>query len=242
MSVTDYGREALDFIESLEAHKSVPDAMNALEDAFCRFGFETIIVTGLPNPDQKFAHMVMAKRWPAEWFKLYTENNYDKVDPVVRLCRRSINPFEWSEAPYDPINEPGAAEVMRRAGEFRMSRGFIVPIHGLTGYEAAVSLGGMDLDLNVRSKPALHLMAIYAFDRIRRMLDPGTKPEPRLTQRERETIAWAAQGKSAWEIGEILNITQRTAEEHLATAARKLGAANRTHAVAIAIRSKIINP
>lgn len=55
-------------------------------------------------------------------------------------------------------------------------------------------------------------------------------------------IAWASQGKSAWEIGEILHITQRTAEEHLATAARKLGAVNRTHAVAIAIRHRIINP
>ena len=35
---------------------------------------------------------------------------------------------------------------------------------------------------------------------------------------------------------------QRTAEEHLATAGRKLGAVNRTHAVALAIRNKIINP
>ena len=64
MSATDYGREALDFIEGLEAHKSVAAAMDALDTAFCRFGFETIIVTGLPNPDQKFAQMIMAKRWP----------------------------------------------------------------------------------------------------------------------------------------------------------------------------------
>ena len=241
MSAVDYGREALDFIEGLEAYRRVPDAMDALSTAFGRFGFETIIVTGLPNPDQRFAQMVLAKRWPAEWFKLYTSNNYDRVDPVVRLCRQSINPFEWSEAPYDAELEPGAAEVMNRASDFRMSRGFIVPIHGLTGYEAAVSLGGVHLDLNARSKPALHLMAMYAFERIRRLLDPTPYPPARLTPREREVISWASQGKSAWEIGEILHITQRTAEEHLATAARKLGAVNRTHAVAIAIRQKIIS-
>jgi LuxR family quorum sensing-dependent transcriptional regulator len=123
-----------------------------------------------------------------------------------------------------------------------MARGFIVPIHGLTGYEAAVSLGGVDLDLNVRSKPALHLMAMYSFDRIRRLLHPAPDPPSRLTRREREVVAWASQGKSAWEIGEILNITQRTAEQHLANAAGKLGAVNRTHTVAIAIRNKIINP
>ncbi|MGY4465364.1 hypothetical protein ACVWWK_001046 [Bradyrhizobium sp. LB9.1b] len=84
MSAVDYGREALDFIEGLAAYRRVPDAMNALEGAFGRFGFETIIVTGLPNPDQRFAQMVLAKRWPAEWFSLYTQNNYDRVDPVVR--------------------------------------------------------------------------------------------------------------------------------------------------------------
>jgi LuxR family quorum sensing-dependent transcriptional regulator len=242
MSAVDYGREALDFIEGLEAHRSVPATMDALEAAFARFGFEHIIVTGLPNPDQRFSQMVLAKRWPAEWFKLYTEKNYDRVDPVVRKCRQSVNPFEWSEAPYDPELEPGAVEVMRRAADFRMSRGFVVPIHGLTGYEAGVSLGGVHLDLNARSKPALHLMAMYGFERIRRLLRPEPHSSARLTPREREAIAWASQGKSAWEIGEILNITQRTAEEHLATAARKLGAVNRTHAVAIAIRLNIINP
>lgn len=242
MSAVDYGREALDFIEGLETHRRVPDAMNALEAAFRRFGFEAIIITGLPNPDQRFAQMVLAKRWPVEWFRIYTENNYDRVDPVVRMCRQSVNPFEWSEAPYDAELEPGAVEVMRRAADFRMSRGFVVPIHGLTGYEAGVSLGGVHLDLNARSKPALHLMAMYGFERIRRLLDPRPVPPALLTPREREVIAWAAQGKSAWEVGEILHITQRTAEEHLATAARKLGAVNRTHAVAIAIRRKIINP
>jgi LuxR family transcriptional regulator, quorum-sensing system regulator BjaR1 len=242
MPATDYGRDALDFIEGLDSHASASAAMDALEAAFGRFGFETIIVTGLPNPDQKFSQMVMAKRWPTEWFKLYTDNNYDRVDPVVRLCRRSVNPFEWGEAPYDAEREPGAAEVMNRAKEFRMARGFIVPLHGLTGFTAAVSLGGVDLDLNVRSKPALHLMAMYGFDRIRSLLDPKPGPPVRLTAREREVVAWASQGKSAWEIGEILHITQRTVEEHLTNAARKLGASNRTHAVAIAIRTNIIHP
>jgi LuxR family quorum sensing-dependent transcriptional regulator len=242
MSAVDYGREALDFIEGLEAYRKVPDTMDALATAFGRFGFEHFIMTGLPNPDQRFSQMVLAKRWPAEWFKIYIERNYDRVDPVVRKCRHTVNPFEWSEAPYDAEHEPGAAEVMRRAADFRMSRGFVVPIHGLTGYEAGVSLGGVHLDLNARSKPALHLMAMYGFERIRRLLDPRPAPPSLLTPREREAIVWASQGKSAWEIGEILNITQRTAEEHLATAGRKLGAVNRTHAVAIAIRLRIINP
>ena len=62
----------------------------------------------------------------------------------------------------------------------------------------------------------------------------------KLTVREREVLTWAAQGKSAWEIGEILKITKRTVDEHTQNAARKLGAMNRTHAVVVALRDQII--
>ena len=74
------------------------------------------------------------------------------------------------------------------------------------------------------------------------LIDAPPETDHRLTARERETLSWASQGKTAYEIGAILHIGQRTVEEHLATAARKLGAANRTHAVAIAIRNRIIVP
>ena len=61
-----------------------------------------------------------------------------------------------------------------------------------------------------------------------------------LTAREVEVLTWVARGKSAWEIGEILHIAKRTVDEHVQTAVRKLGAVNRTHAVAIAVRDSII--
>jgi DNA-binding CsgD family transcriptional regulator len=58
-----------------------------------------------------------------------------------------------------------------------------------------------------------------------------------LTPRELEVLTWAARGKSAWEIGVILGISKRTVDEHIQTATRKLGAATRTAAVAIALIS-----
>lgn len=61
-----------------------------------------------------------------------------------------------------------------------------------------------------------------------------------LTAREIEVLTWVACGKSAWEVGEILHIAKRTVDEHVQTAVRKMGAVNRTHAVALAIRDRII--
>lgn len=62
-----------------------------------------------------------------------------------------------------------------------------------------------------------------------------------LTPREREVLLWVSQGKSAWEIGEILHIAKRTVDQHVQNVVDKLGAANRTQAVAMAIRDRIID-
>ncbi|MCZ7643050.1 MAG: helix-turn-helix transcriptional regulator [Pseudorhodoplanes sp.] len=61
-----------------------------------------------------------------------------------------------------------------------------------------------------------------------------------ITAREKEVLTWSAMGKSAWEIGEILQISKRTVDEHIQTTFRKLGAVNRVQAVAIAMRDRLI--
>jgi len=68
----------------------------------------------------------------------------------------------------------------------------------------------------------------------------GRPTKTKLTPREIEILHWVASGKSAWEIGEILHIAKRTVDAHVQAAVRKLGAVNRTHAVAIALRDGII--
>jgi LuxR family quorum sensing-dependent transcriptional regulator len=49
-----------------------------------------------------------------------------------------------------------------------------------------------------------------------------------------------ARGKTAWETAQILHITTRTVNAHVGTIIRKLGAVNRTHAVAIALQNHIV--
>jgi DNA-binding CsgD family transcriptional regulator len=62
----------------------------------------------------------------------------------------------------------------------------------------------------------------------------------RLTDREREVLTLLADGLQLDEIATRLGIGSETVRTHLSNATGKLGAANRTHAVAIAIRNKLI--
>lgn len=53
-----------------------------------------------------------------------------------------------------------------------------------------------------------------------------------LTRREAEAVLWIAQGKTSWEAGRILGVSEHTLATHIARASEKLGASNRAHLVA----------
>jgi LuxR family transcriptional regulator, quorum-sensing system regulator BjaR1 len=166
----DSAREAFAFIESLDGFHSIDGVTRALDRSLGLFGLDNFILTGLPTPEQRFEQLVILQQWPTGWFELYARNDYVRVDPVIRMCGMTVDPFEWDEAPYDPELEPRAAEVMKRAAEHGMVRGFCVPIHLATGYGACLSMSGVHPDLSSRNKPAIHLMALYVFARARKII------------------------------------------------------------------------
>jgi LuxR family quorum sensing-dependent transcriptional regulator len=231
-------QEAFVFIEQLDQKSSAVAVMGEMERVLQPFGIGKILIGGLSECD--FAHDIFATCWPRDYLNLYIRKQYIRFDPVARRCRKSAQPFEWRASDFDRAAEPQAAEVMRQAAEYGMAHGFMVPIHGPDGFEGCVAMSGDHLDLTVRNKSVIHLIAQYGYERVRSLV--GREPaKPVLTAREQEVLAWVASGKSAWEIGEILKIAKRTVDEHAQTAFRKLGAVNRTHAVAIALRDRIID-
>ena len=62
-----------------------------------------------------------------------------------------------------------------------------------------------------------------------------------LDRNELEALKLLANGRSAEEIATALGISQSMAHHHLRVAARKLGARNRVHAVAIAVRMGLVD-
>jgi DNA-binding CsgD family transcriptional regulator len=58
---------------------------------------------------------------------------------------------------------------------------------------------------------------------------------PRLTRREQDCLQWAAAGKTSWEIGQVLHITERTVNFHLGHTMSKLGCHSRQHAIVKAL-------
>lgn len=63
-----------------------------------------------------------------------------------------------------------------------------------------------------------------------------------LTDREVETLTWAARGKTSSEIAQILGLTKRTVDFHIDNARMKLNATTRMHAAVKAAAGQLIEP
>lgn len=59
-----------------------------------------------------------------------------------------------------------------------------------------------------------------------------------LSLREQEVLRWLCQGKTNWEIGQILGISALTVKNHVRSILKKLNVGNRTQAVALTLREE----
>lgn len=231
-------REAFAFAEEID-HVSNPDEIvRRMQRVLRNIGLEAVAFGRLPNPTQHYEDLVLVKAVPAEWFRIYVERQYFHVDPVVRRLRRSAMPFAY-KVEYLSEDEPRGKELTQARRDFRLLEGFVIP-SASAEQRGFVWMSGERPELTPGTRPAIHLMALYAFERVSDLLRPRAQQRRRLTEREREVLTWVALGKTAWEIGAILSIAKRTVDEHTQTAARKLGAVNRTQAVALALRDRVI--
>jgi len=88
--------------------------------------------------------------------------------------------------------------------------------------------------------PHLCLFAHYAFVKMRSLQASNDVPFS-LSKREIEVLRWAAIGKTSWETGRILSISEATVNFHLANAGKRLGTKGRRATCARAIALGLIN-
>ncbi|WP_343793672.1 helix-turn-helix transcriptional regulator [Brevundimonas kwangchunensis] len=68
------------------------------------------------------------------------------------------------------------------------------------------------------------------------------RPPLVLSGRETECLLWVSRGKSSADIGQIVGLSPRTVDSYLEKACAKLGVRTRIEAVAVGVRSGLIDP
>lgn len=242
-----------DFIERTNEIESADDLFLQFRKTIAEFGFNNCLFAG-GSTDLLFRNRynietttpIILNHFPESWTRHYLEKNYIEIDPVFARIKRQWEPVIWDDVA--TTKKIGTAEkrMMNEARESGLCNGISFPMHGPDGDNFIISMaseycGNQTLR---RHYPYLRLISAQFFFTLNDLWRKGAAARaaiPHLTGRERECLQWAAHGKSAWEIGTILHISEATVRFHLSNAFAKLGAQNRINAIVRGIRWGIIS-
>lgn len=225
------------FIDELAASPDSVRLYSAMKNIASAFDLTTFAY--ILSPAGQASETKLISNYPAGWTSHYLANAYETRDPVIALARKTAEPFDWG------LETCGAAlpgrhdPFMQEAAAFGICCGFTFPISDERSHYAALSFASDRWSPGFRAcferqRQVLHLLAMLFHKKARVALAPtASVGGVRLSLRESECLRWATQGKSAWEIGRILNISRRTAAFHLDNAKMKLGVRTIQQAVAL---------
>lgn len=210
-----------------------------------RLGFETVaaisvVDLGLNRSDTEAIHNA-----PAGYEEAISSMPAGRRDPVMQHCRRYSVPIVWNQQTY---TDAGLGELWEEQARFGYCTGIAMALHLPQGRHFAM---GVERDQPLPADRAeltrivadLQLFAVHALDAAMRVLSPeaAAGQGPSLTPRELEVLHWTMEGKTAWEVGAILGISERTAVLHVNNAMHKLGCTSKHQAVLKALRLGLIH-
>ncbi len=177
------------------------------------------------------------------WKGAYRDEKLLSTDPIIRHFSNSNLPLIWDHKLYV---KAGAGELWDLTHSHGFDSGIAVSLCDHLGNLYKIGLS-RDQPLTTDPRELSRLVAdtqlfgAFAQSAMMRIWNP--KPEadfPSLTARELECLSWTLEGKTAWELGVILGITERTANFHLGNAIQKLDCDNKHSAVIKAMRMGMI--
>ena len=249
----------LDRIETIRhqfaRHETLDGRIDQAFEVMKTFGFGAMIYDFTPIPMDLHGNIAIPslmklRNIDGRMHEYWCERGYFLIDPVQLLAARTSVPFFWNyaagaETRISHFVTPEAEPVARYLLDHDMPAGVTVPIHmphggfatvtgtlapGATAREAIHNIADFGLLAQV-----FHEAAYQAYADT--LLDPATV---HLTARERQCLGYCADGYSAKEISRLIGRSVPTVVLHLSTAAKKLGARNRTQAAAIAVRHGLL--
>jgi DNA-binding CsgD family transcriptional regulator len=241
----DSGVEHMVF-DAMEAAHAAQD-LDALTEVFAKafgaLGSPWFATYALLDPGGHVNGAFSAGRNDPIWRDRYVSEHLFSIDPIAQRLPHTLDMIFWSDLQKETALTAPQSAIFAEAGSCGHSDGFAVPLHRLDGgLSVTVVTTPMLYPQARRWRVGLSLLA-HAFTTGVRQLQPVRAPanSVRLSRRQTECLQWVRAGKSDWEIGEILGISEHTVSEHIETARRKLGVRTRTQAVIEALSRGMIS-
>lgn len=220
--------------EILREITSAPEAEGltaVLENVSKQMGFRYFALTHHVEMARDGAKVGRIHNYPSQWAAYHDKNALGISDPVHRASHTSCAGFLWSDMETMIPLTSEDRRILALSREYGVGDGFTVPANVPGESSGSCSFANAtDIPVDEATLPLAQLVGILAFERARRCwgIRSFEKCPPRLTDRQRDCLLWVGRGKSDWEIGHILGITEDTVDRHLTNARERYGAPKRT--------------
>lgn len=222
---------------------SMEDLQDWLEQRAWEMGFDGARYVHIGHCPQT---MAVSERSPLRFVS--TLNNGEDVwragDPALPQIAHLFAPFVWTAR--DDTSLPDMQRAWLSIERLRgVDAGIVIPVQDYVFGPAYISLFSLsprqaEAALELRSSQ-MFALAIEFHIRAKQLISTRPGRAGALSDRELSCLRHAASGATLAETAASLGIAVRTVELHFSRAAKKLGAANRINAVAIAIGAGLIN-
>ncbi|MCB4861766.1 LuxR family transcriptional regulator [Sphingobium sp. PNB] len=182
--------------------------------------------------------------YPSAWLEEVLEERHYLEDPIHAACARTPSGLAWDRIGDVLELTPRQRSILERARDHDLASGYSLPIRTPGEPEAIFTAArSRDEPLSAEEILTARLLGSVAYDRARELLGEAAKTLTcvPLSPRQVECIALVAQGKSDWEIGQILGLSRDTVHEYVESARRRYGVRRRTQLVLRAVRDGHLN-
>lgn len=245
-----------DALAGLYSGVSLDAAMSIAQSVLRPLGFDASCYDYSPVPLTHDGQFIMPTVYvmrdtPEDMIRLWGDDNYFEHDPVMDASRQTTRPFIWSYGGrHSEVMQKVLSDQHRPVVDYLwdtgLKSGITVPIRNADGALATFSaISRAPLDDGTLEAALLQVgyLAHVLHDAVLSgfSADELTTPHIRLSPQERRCLLLCSHGLTAKQIAHEIGRSVATVTFHLTTAAKKLGARNRFHALALAGHYRLLD-
>jgi LuxR family quorum-sensing system transcriptional regulator SolR len=169
--------------------------------------------------------------YPDGWIEHYEQSGYLAIDQTVQLGARSRQPILWNDGVFG-----ARSDLWRDAQACGMRVGIAQSAWAPMGAFGLLSFARDSTPISEAELAALNPRVRWLADILHSAMQTfqaarviGSR-EVTLSQREQEVLSWTADGKTSWEVSQILAISESTVNYHVNKIIAKLGVSSKSQA------------
>jgi transcriptional regulator EpsA len=245
-------KEAELILRVIERSMTVQDAddfMSMIDQEVSRLLPHEIFACGFGgvSPKGSYVHKVLQKNPPNEYYVELLQPDGRIDSPLITRWRTTQEPVMFQAGRDDELFPPDWVRIFKK----HQLRNTIA--HGMLNVQGALGsyfiftrnrgeVGPRHLYLLKVLTPHLHAALARVLGSLPDFGDYAGTIHSLVSERQKQIIYWLHEGKTNWEIAQILGMTEKNVKYHVEQILQKLDVRNRTQAVATAVGLGLLSP